>query len=48
VSLPPVQPPLKLRRVHRSLGEGGKAEDTIAGTRGFRLQAEENLHDSQA
>ena len=28
VELPPAQPPLKLRRVHRSLGEGGKAEAT--------------------
>ena len=26
--LPPTQPPLKLRRVRRSLGEGGKAEAT--------------------
>jgi hypothetical protein len=28
-SLPAAQPPLKLRRVRRSLGEGGKPEATL-------------------
>ena len=37
--LPPAQPPLKLRRVHRSLGEGGKAESREVG-RGARIRRE--------